>query len=217
MTIQVTGKNIGAGEAFQIYVTDKITDVLDKYIGPELFGHVRVEKSKVGFRTDCSIRLRTGLLVEAHGEGTDAYASADVAIERLDKRVRRYKRRLKSHHHSADEMTQRSTALSNYVVQIEDDDVVEPTSGVGPVIVAETEGTLREMTVREAVMQLDLTDHAFLLFRNAAHGRISVVHRRSDGNIGWIDPKAEGFDGSGSAAGKQENSPLNGAGQSYKR
>jgi ribosomal subunit interface protein len=76
MTIQVTGKNIGAGEAFRIYVTDKISDVLDKYIGPELSGHVRVEKSKIGFRTDCSLLLRTGLLVEAHGEGADAYASA---------------------------------------------------------------------------------------------------------------------------------------------
>ena len=127
MTIQVTGKNIGAGEAFQNYVTDKISDVLDKYIGPELSGHVRVEKSKVGFRTDCSLRLRTGLLLEAHGEGTDAYASADAAIERIGKRVRRYKRRLKDHHHGAADMAQRSTGLNEYVVQVDDEDT-EPAS-----------------------------------------------------------------------------------------
>lgn len=188
MTIQVTGKNIGAGEAFQNYVTDKIDDVLDKYIGPELSGHVRVEKSKVGFRTDCSLRLRTGLLVEAHGEGVDAYASADAAIERLAKRVRRYKRRLKDHHHGAD--GSRSTGLNEYVVQVEEETDTQPIAD-SPVIVAESEGLLQEMTVSEAVMQLDLTDKAFLLFRNAAHGRISVVHRRPDGNIGWIDPQAD--------------------------
>lgn len=190
MTIQVTGRNIEAGEAFQLYVTDKISDVLDKYIGPELSGHVRVEKAKVGFRTDCSLRLRTGLLVEAHGEGIDAYASADAAIERLDKRVRRYKRRLKSHHHDSGDMQERATGLNEYVVQTEDEESGGKIA-TSPVIVAETEGLLQEMTVSQAVMQLDLTDKAFLLFRNAAHGRISVVHRRADGNFGWIDPKAE--------------------------
>ena len=190
MTIQVTGKNIGAGEAFQIYVTDKISDVLDKYIGPELSGHVRVEKSKVGFRTDCSLRLRTGLLVEAHGEGVDAYSSADAAIERLDKRVRRYKRRLKEHHRGAGDGRARATGLNEYVVQVEDEEAVEEVAE-SPVIVAESEGLLQELTVGEAVMQLDLTDKAFLLFRNAAHGRLSVVHRRTDGHVGWIDPHAE--------------------------
>ena len=165
---------------------------MDKYIGPELSGHVRVEKSKIGFRTDCSLRLRTGLLLEAHGEGNDAYASADAAIERLGKRVRRYKRRLKDHHHgSGTEPTPwQSTVTNEYVVQM-DDDTEAAAAGEAPVIIAESEGSLREMTVSEAVMQLDLTEKSFLLFRNAAHGRLSVVHRRSDGHVGWIDPQAE--------------------------
>jgi ribosomal subunit interface protein len=197
MTIQVTGKNVGAGEAFQGYVTDKISVVLDKYIGPELFGHVRVEKAKTGFRTSCSLRLKTGLLLEAHGDGTDAYASADAALEHLEKRVRRYKRRLKSHHHG-DVSVARETATNKYVVQTADDEAVdnatghaEKTADTAPVIVAETEGAMRELSVSEAVMQLDLTDDAFLLFRNAAHGRINVVHRRADGNVGWIDPEPQ--------------------------
>jgi ribosomal subunit interface protein len=213
MTIQVTGKNIGAGEAFQNYVTDKIDDVLDKYIGPELSGHVRVEKSKVGFRTDCSLRLRTGLLVEAHGEGVDAYASADAAIERLAKRVRRYKRRLKDHHHGAGASAEesRTTGLNEYVVQVEEEDDTQPIAD-SPVIVAESEGLLTEMTVSEAVMQLDLTDKAFLLFRNAAHGRISVVHRRPDGNIGWIDPQADTRSSAkATVAGRGEPSKANGS------
>jgi ribosomal subunit interface protein len=195
MTIQVTGKNVGAGEAFQGYVTDKISVVLDKYIGPELFGHVRVEKAKTGFRTSCSLRLKTGLLLESQGEGTDAYASADAALEHLEKRVRRYKRRLKSHHHG-DVEAARETATNRYVVKLEEEDAADHLGGselkaaeAGPVIVAETEGALKELSVSEAVMQLDLTDDAFLLFRNASHGRINVVHRRADGNVGWIDPE----------------------------
>jgi ribosomal subunit interface protein len=197
MTIQVTGKNVGAGEAFQGYVTDKISVVLDKYIGPELFGHVRVEKAKSGFRTSCSLRLKTGLLLEAHGDGNDAYASADKALEHLEKRVRRYKRRLKSHHHG-DVSAARETATNRYVVQTHDDEAVdntadhiEKTADTAPVIVAETEGMMKELSVSEAVMQLDLTDDAFLLFRNASHGRINVVHRRPDGNVGWIDPEPQ--------------------------
>jgi ribosomal subunit interface protein len=201
MTIQVTGKNVGTGEAFKGYVTSKISVVLDKYIGPELFGHVRVEKAKIGFRTSCSLRLKTGLLLEAHGDGVDAYASADAALEHLEKRVRRYKRRLKSHHHG-DVSVARETATNRYVVQLEDDEAVDnkavtvadgsekPADG-GPVIVAESEGALKELSVSEAVMQLDLTDDAFLLFRNAAHGRINVVHRRADGHVGWIDPEPQ--------------------------
>jgi ribosomal subunit interface protein len=197
MTIQVTGKNVGAGEAFQGYVTDKISVVLDKYIGPELFGHVRVEKARTGFRTSCSLRLKTGLLLESQGEGADAYASADAALEHLEKRVRRYKRRLKSHHHG-DVSAARETATNRYVVQLEDEEAVDngPASAAkaadaGPVIVAESEGALKELSVSEAVMQLDLTDDAFLLFRNASHGRINVVHRRPDGNVGWIDPEPQ--------------------------
>ena len=197
MTIQVTGKNVGAGEAFQGYVTDKISVVLDKYIGPELFGHVRVEKAKTGFRTSCSLRLKTGLLLESQGEGADAYASADKALEHLEKRVRRYKRRLKSHHHG-DVEAARETATNRYVVQLTDEEAVDNHDSVGqkpadaaPVIIAESEGALKELSVSEAVMQLDLTDDAFLLFRNASHGRINVVHRRADGHVGWIDPEPQ--------------------------
>jgi ribosomal subunit interface protein len=197
MTIQVTGKNVGAGEAFQGYVTDKISGVLDKYIGPELFGHVRVEKAKTGFRTSCSLRLKTGLLLESQGEGADAYASADKALEHLEKRVRRYKRRLKSHHHG-DVEAARETATNRYVVKLEDEEAVDnhdaaaqKPADTAPVIIAETEGALKELSVSEAVMQLDLTDDAFLLFRNASHGRINVVHRRADGHVGWIDPEPQ--------------------------
>ncbi|MEO1719085.1 MAG: ribosome-associated translation inhibitor RaiA, partial [Pseudomonadota bacterium] len=94
MTIQITGKHMDTGEAFQSFVTEKTRGVLEKYIGPEISGHVRVEKQKVGYQTNCSIRLQTGLLMEAQGRGDDPYTSAEDALTHLEKRVRRYKRKL---------------------------------------------------------------------------------------------------------------------------
>lgn len=202
MTIQITGKNVDAGDAYKTYITDKLSVVLEKYIGPEISGHIRLEKERNRFHTLCSIRLRTGLLLEANGEAADAYASADAALEHLEKRVRRYKRRLKSHHNGRGNSNSARDMLANdYVVQIGANDGKDEPETDAPVIIAESERGIRELPVSEAVMQLDLTESAFMVFRNAGHGGLNVVYRRSDGNIGWIDPKP----GAGA--------PANGAGE----
>jgi ribosomal subunit interface protein len=190
MTLKVTGKNIDVGEAFQGYIAAKASAIFQKYIGPELAGHVRVEKERGRFRTSFSVMLRTGLVVEAQGEGGDAYASADVALERLEKRVRRYKRRLKDHHQSGNSRPAAPEfSAIDYTVQSEDDaEGEEGPAGTGePVIVAENQRSFRKLSVSEAVMHLDLTDEAFLVFRNAGHGGVNIVYRRQDGHIGWID------------------------------
>jgi ribosomal subunit interface protein len=201
MSLQVTGKNIEVGDSFKTYVEDKLDDAIEKYVGQHLTAHVRVEKERGRFHTSCSVRLRTGLLLEAGGEGTDAYASADAAFEHLEKRLRRYKRRLKSHHHGANGVHDATEVkVNDFVVQLEDEsadlaDATEP-AGEHALVIAETERALRVVAVSEAVMQLDLTDEPFLVFRNAANRSINVVYRRKDGNIGWIDPdspaKADG-------------------------
>jgi len=202
MTIQITGKNVDAGDAFKSYITGKLSDVLDKYVGPEISGHIRLEKERNRFRTLCSIRLRTGLLMEAQGEAGDAYASADAALEHLEKRVRRYKRRLKSHHNGRNgPVVGREFLANDYVVQVDGEDEAERGETEAPVIIAESERGIHELAVSEAVMQLDLTESAFMVFRNAGHGGLNVVYRRADGNIGGIDPKP--------GAGKS----LNGAGE----
>lgn len=191
MTIQVTGKNVDAGEAYKSYIRDKISIVLEKYIGPEISGHVRLEKERAAFRTNCSIRLRTGLQVEAHGDGNDAYGSADAAVERLEKRIRRYKRRLKNHHNGREyEALGAEQPARDYTVRVHEEDDAEAHSE-HPTIIAEAERGIRELTVSGAVMQLDLSENEFLVFRNAAHGGLNVVYRRRDGNIGWIDPAAQ--------------------------
>jgi ribosomal subunit interface protein len=187
MSIQVTGKNVDAGDAFKSYIADRVPSVLGKYIGPDISGHVRLEKERNKFRTTCTIRMKSGLLLEGQGDGGDAYSSADAALEHLEKRVRRHKRRLKSHHTARDGAAASDVVARDFTVRVDQESDGEDEPG-HPVIIAETERGIREMPVSEAVMQLDVTESPFLLFRNASHGDLNIVYRRADGHIGWIDP-----------------------------
>ena len=187
MTIQVTGKNVDAGDAYQAYASDKIRAVIQKYIGHDVDSHVRLEKERGLFKTSCSVKLASGLLLEAHGEGGDAYGSADEAVHRLETRVRRYKGRLKSHTNgSASERRKGSFDARDFVVSVAETDHSDH-ADAHPLIIAETARNIGELTVGEAVMQLDLSEAPFLIFKNAAHGSLNVVYRRQDGNIGWVD------------------------------
>lgn len=195
MTIQITGKNVDAGSAFKDYVTEKLPAAIEKYVGREITAHLRLEKERGRFRSDCSIRLRSGLVIEAHGDAESAYASADVAIERLETRLRRHKRRLKQHHNGrATQGTIAETSARDYTVSV-DDEGENDAHDAHPVIVAETERAIPELPVSAAVMQLDLSDRPFWVFRNAAHGGLNVVYRRGDGHIGWIDAGPQGEHG----------------------
>lgn len=187
MSVQVTGKNIDIGEALRFYVEDRIDQTLEKFIGNATSGHVRIEKDGSQYRTDCSLHLGSGLDLQSKGESHDVYASADAALERLETRLRRYKRRLKNHHqkqNAVDEIPA-MTAL-DYVIQVADGE--EEAVDDVPIIIAEHETNINECAVSDAVMQMDLSERPVVVFRNASHGRINIVYRRSDGNIGWIDP-----------------------------
>jgi ribosomal subunit interface protein len=185
MTIQVTGKNLDVGEALRSYVQERVVHTVEKFIERELDGHVRIEKEHGEFRTNCTIHLWQGMSLEAHGVASDAYQSADRACERLEKRVRRYTRRLKRH--GGGDTPRKQTPATDYVIRAAGDGHEERDDD-NPVIIAEAEAPVHEMAVSDAVMQMDLSDRALVVFRNAGHGEINVVYRRDDGNIGWIDP-----------------------------
>jgi ribosomal subunit interface protein len=184
MTIQVTGKNLDVGEALRSYVQERVVHTVEKFIGREPAGHVRIEKEHGEFRTNCTIHLWQGMSLEAHGVAADAYQSADLACERLEKRVRRYKRRVKRH---GGQSARKETPAASYVLQARQEGQEESDED-NPIIIAEAETIVHEMAVSDAVMQMDLSDQPFVLFRNASSGEINVVYRRDDGNIGWIDP-----------------------------
>jgi ribosomal subunit interface protein len=193
MRVQVTGRQIELGDALRTRITDDLAKGVEKYFSRATEGVVTVGKNGVGFDVDCLVHLSSGISLQAQGHGGDAHAAFDDALEKLEKRVRRYKRRLKNHH-NVNKAPLPAEAASAYVLAPiqEDDDAVAETAlegEAGPLVIAETKAAVKTMAVATAVMQLELTDSPALMFRNAAHGGLNVVYKRADGNIGWIDPE----------------------------
>src|SRR6185503_20054821 len=98
MPFRVSGKNLDIGEALRERVSARIVEALSKYFDGGYSGHVTVEKEGFGFRTECAIHLDSGMTLHTEANATDAYASAVQAALRIEKRLRRYKRRLKDRH-----------------------------------------------------------------------------------------------------------------------
>lgn len=195
LQVHVSGKHVDVGEALRSRVTDEISTSISKYFERGGDADVVVAREGHAFRVDCSVTLASGQQLNSHGLGPDAHAAFDDALAKIDKRIRRYKSRLKDHSGAATAKQQETAAL--YVLRSPDDDIdgwhdsaEAPHDGPpSAMVIAETEAELRTMTVSGAVMELDLTEAQTIVFRNAAHGGLSVVYRRPDGNIGWIDPE----------------------------
>ena len=190
MSLRVSGKNIDIGEALRERINARITEATAKYFDGGFSGHVTVGKDGFGFRSECVIHLDSGIMLEAEAMAGDAYASADQAAGRIEKRLRRYKRRLKDHQagRGNGEAPVPTIEAQSYVIAAPQHDDDDDAPGYSPVVIAETTMALKRLSVSEAVMELDLTGVAVVLFRHAGHGRVNLVYRRGDGHIGWIDP-----------------------------
>lgn len=184
MGLRISGKSVDVGEAFRTHIEDRLGEALGKYFDGGFTGHVTVERNGPGFRTDCAVHLDTGITLKSEGRAQDVRQSFDLAADHIEKRLRRYKRRLKEHHHRKHG---EASPATEYVIAAPDEDAEVP-AGHEPVVIAEEATNLDTMTVGGAVMAMDLTDATVMVFRNAAHGGVNVVYRRTDGNIGWIDP-----------------------------
>jgi ribosomal subunit interface protein len=187
MPFRISGKNLDIGDALRERVSARIAEALDKYFDGGFSGHVTVEKEGFGFRTECAIHLDSGITLHTEANAADAYLSADQAALRIEKRLRRYKGRLKDHSAARQHNGAAVVDAPSYVIeapsQEDDDEVTE----FNPVIIAESTTALKQFSVSEAVMELDLTGAPVVVFRHANHGRINLVYRRPDGNVGWVD------------------------------
>ena len=188
MPFRVSGKNIDLGEALRSRINERIAEATAKYFDGGFSGHVTVGKEGFGFRAECVIHLDSGIVLEAEAMAADAYASADQAAERIEKRLRRYKRRLKQHQADGAPPEPRTIQAQSYVIAAPEHDDDDELTGFDPVIIAESTTALKRLSVSDAVMELDLTGAAVVVFRHAGHGRVNLVYRRGDGHIGWIDP-----------------------------
>jgi ribosomal subunit interface protein len=187
MTLRISGKNLDIGEALRGQVETRVAGALSKYFGGGYSGHVTMEKEGTGFRSDCVLHLDSGITLEATGRAQDAYIAFDQTAERLEKRLRRYKTRLKERPLGNGNKASDPAAYS--VIEAPTDDMAE-NGEYHPIVIAETTQQLPTLAVSDAVIQLDLTGAPVVVFRHAVNGRTNVVYRRSDGAIGWIDPPA---------------------------
>lgn len=185
MQILVQGKQLDVGDALRERIENAVEQISTKYFSDPIDATVTMSRAGASFKADVNVHVGKGITAQAVGEAGDAHGAFDAAEQRLDKQLRRYKRRLRDHHRGY--AGEAAPALS-YVLAAEDDDAPEPEGGWEPVVVAETETRIETLTVGAAVMRLDLSTEPALMFRNEAHGGLNMVYRRADGNIGWVDP-----------------------------
>jgi ribosomal subunit interface protein len=184
MTLRVSGKNMDVGEALRAKAVEHFDNVVGKYFDGGYEGHLVLEHEGSGFAAQCMIHLDTGAMLQASAYGGDAVSAYELMAATIEKRLRRYNRKLKAHRRSTGEA---DGAATSYVLAAgnEEEELEEDYS---PPVIAETTSSLRRMSVGEAVMELDLLQEDVVVFRHAGHGGLNVVYRRADGNIGWIDP-----------------------------
>ena len=195
MHVQIVSKGIDVSEALRERVTGRLEEMMDKYIHRDGEAHVSMAREGTGFRSLVAVHLPSGANLQAQGQHADAYNAADEALEHIEKRLRRYKRRLKDHRLEDRAETFAMTVLEAPVVEDVDDDgepdlgVTSAESAPEPVVVAQKHGKVRTLTPGMAALECAVTDGGVVVFKNAKHGRVNVVFRRGDGNIGWIDPE----------------------------
>ncbi|MDC0737673.1 ribosome-associated translation inhibitor RaiA [Cognatishimia sp. SS12] len=188
MRYQVSGKQIDIGESLQTHVQGELGGIVGKYAERPTDAQIVFSKSAHEFVCETTVHLSTGLTAQAKGRATEIYAAFDNCTEKMEKQLRRYKRRLKDHHKDRSEPVELSGASSYILATDNAQDETEPDT-LQPIIVAEMQTQIPSLSVGEAVMQMEIAGAPVLVFRNEGKNGLNVVYRRDDGNIGWIDPQ----------------------------
>ncbi len=188
MRYQISGKQIDIGEALQTHVKDEMGVVMTKYAQRPTDANIVFSKSAHEFVCEATVHLSSGLTAAAKAHATEIYAAFDACNEKMDKQLRRYKRRLKDHHREWTEPVELMGA-SSYILASEGNDEDSEPATLQPMIIAEMETKIPSLSVGQAVMQMELAGAPVLVFRNEGKNGVNVVYRRDDGNIGWIDPR----------------------------
>lgn len=187
MQYQISGKQIDIGEALQTHVRNDLGAVVQKYAERPTSAQVIFSKSAHEYVCEATVHLSTGLTAQAKAHATEIYAAFDSCADKMEKQLRRYKRRLKDHHKDRTQPVELFGAAS-YILAADAEAHTEEPETLQPMIVAEMETKIPTLSVGEAVMQMELAGAPVLVFQNEGKDALNVVYRREDGNIGWIDP-----------------------------
>jgi ribosomal subunit interface protein len=190
MPLRVSGKNMDIGDALRTYIVQKVEAITVRYFDGKVSGHVVIAPEGSAYRSDCSLHLSSGMNLQAEGRAHDPYATFDQAADKIERRLRRYNKRLKEHASAAEASAEAKAKLriERFVIESPDELADEVPVDFAPVVVAEESQPLRRQSVASAVADLDLTGAPLIVFQHATSERVNIVYRRADGAIGWLDP-----------------------------
>ena len=195
MDIRVSGHQVNTGSALQDHAETKLAAMVEKYLNRAISSGVTFGKAPAnGFSCDIVLHAGQGMILRSSGSAQDAHVAFDEAAEKIEKQLRRYKRRLKDHSERSTQAAREEEAAYTIFggpadgdgrdLEAEDQEEVAES----PPVIAETRVDVPEVSVSDAVMMLDLRDTTALFFKNAGTGRHNMVYRRGDGSIGWVEP-----------------------------
>lgn len=194
MHLSVKGKQLDVGDALRNHVAETLNAVVGKYFGRPIEANVVFSREAHLFRADISVHVGRGIMVQSIGEAGEPYPAFDTACDKIARRLRRYKGRLKDHHSAAESAAEPMSA-KKYILQAEAEEHGRDSHAEGagephqPVVIAEMTTPIATLTVSEAVMRMELAELPAMMFHNRGHGGLNMVYRRSDGHVGWVDPK----------------------------
>ncbi len=211
MQVSVKGKQLDIGNALRSHIESNLDRILSKYFGNAIEAHVTVSREAHLYRAQVSAHVGRHIVIAAQGEADQPYPAFDAAAERLTKRLRRHKRRLRDHHKDTGEGTEILLA-QQYILAGDNGDEDQEIDDTGqPVVVAEMTTDIPSLTVSEAVMRMDLAELQAMMFRNLAHGGLNMIYRRPDGNIGWVDPLGNSGGNSGGDSAQSQGGTTGGS------
>ncbi len=188
MEINVTGRKMNVGEALTTHVETQLYAIADKYFTRSIDASTTFSKEGHTCRCDVSLHANQGINLQSRGEAEDPYVAFDTAAEKVEKQLRRYKRRIKNHHNSPSREAAVELASDTVIAPEDQSNDSGNTSDDQPIIIAESKKAIPSVSVGDAVMLMDLADASAFMFRNDRSDSLEVVYRRPDGNIGWISP-----------------------------
>lgn len=171
------------GDALRAHVEARLDEAVHKYFDHATDINVTFSKQGHHFEAACALHLDSGVYVHASGMDADVYASFEQSVGKIEKQLRRYKRRLKSH---SDQKRLNDAIMHapEKILQAEKDDDVPV--DFTPVIIAESNRPVPHLSMSQAVMQLEVGADNFVLFKNS-HDVLNLVYKRQDENIGWLE------------------------------
>lgn len=191
MHLTVSGKHVDLSDALRTHVDTQLNTITAKYFDQALEAQVTFGRARSFFTCDINLHAGRGITVRGEGEAADARVAFEDAAEHIAKRLRRYRRRVSAHQRDISKIKPEMGRA--YVLAPEDEDssaAPAQADDLHATIIAEDLTAIETLSVRDAVMRMDLAFQPVMMFRNLKTGGLNVVYRRHDGHVGWIDPNA---------------------------